>query len=142
MKRCQSRLRAVISELPREQLPLLLVAGLVIGVFPIVGIPTVLCLLASFGLRLNAPALQLLNSVTSPLQWALLLPFGRAGAWICGPQIRSSAMIAHQLGLAALHAVAGWACFCLPLGVLAYLALAVAMRRRRQSWCNSGESPA
>ncbi|HJZ99519.1 MAG TPA: DUF2062 domain-containing protein [Candidatus Solibacter sp.] len=142
MRDWPTRFRAAIAELPPEQVPLLLVVGLVIGVFPIMGIPTVLCLLASLGLRLNTLALQLLNNITSPLQWALLLPFARAGAWICGGRINAGAMFAGKIGVAALHAVAGWLCICVPLGILTYLAVTLAMRRRRQSWCNSVESPA
>jgi len=33
-------------------------------------------------LRLNLPAIQLVNLVVYPLQLALLVPFLRAGAWL------------------------------------------------------------
>ena len=59
------RLRAAMAELPPEQLALVLSLGLVLGVFPIFGLPTLLCLLAALGLRLNVAALQLLNQIAS-----------------------------------------------------------------------------
>jgi hypothetical protein len=134
------RVRASLEELPPEQIPLLLSVGLVLGVFPIMGVPTVLCLLAGLGLRLNLAALQVINNISSPLQLALLLPLARTGAWCCGGTPGSSA--AGRLGIAALHAVAGWACLCVPAGMLLYFVLALSVRRRRLTWSNSLESPA
>src|ERR1700679_4030488 len=78
------RFHAAVRELSPQQVALLVSVGLVLGVFPIVGCPTVLCLLAAFGLRLNPAALQVINNLSSPLQLALLLPLGRAGALLCG----------------------------------------------------------
>jgi len=124
------RFRASVEELSPEEVALLLSVGLVLGVFPVMGCPTVLCLLAAFGLRLNLAALQLLNNVSSPLQLALLLPLERAGACLCGGAA-SGGSAASQLGAAALHAVAGWASICVPLGALLYVILVFAMRRGR-----------
>jgi hypothetical protein len=142
MRRWVSRFRISIGKLSPEQAALLLSIGLVLGVFPIMGCPTILCLFAGFALRLNAPALQLLNSVTSPLQLVLLLPLERIGASLCGGVETNGTSSIGKLGLAAIHASAGWACICLPLGVLLYFLLVCAMRKRRQLWCNGVESPA
>ncbi|HWD00508.1 MAG TPA: DUF2062 domain-containing protein [Candidatus Sulfopaludibacter sp.] len=141
MRTYTARLRASIEALPAEQVALLLVIGLVLGVFPIMGCPTVLCLLAAFGFRLNLPALQLVNNLASPLQLALLLPLHTAGARLCGGA-DAGASAAGKLGWAALHAVAGWAFICVPVGVLTYALVLVAVRRTRHSWCNGSESPA
>jgi hypothetical protein len=89
----------------------------VLGIFPIPGFPTLLCLAAAVGLRLNVTVLQLLNNATGPLQLALLLPLERAGAWCCG---EASTVAPATL---AVHAVVGWACICIPGGVLLYLIL-------------------
>jgi hypothetical protein len=136
------RFRASVESLSPDQVALLISVGLVLGVFPIMGCPTVLCLLAAGGLRLNAVALQLLNSVSSPLQLVLLLPLARAGAWLCRGAAPSAASTAGALGAAALHAVAGWTCICIPLGGLLYAVLVMAMRRRRPPCFNSVKSPA
>lgn len=139
MRQWIARQRAALAELPIAQLPLLLPVGLVLGVFPIAGIPTVLCLLAASILRLNAPALQVLNSVTSPLQLVLLLPLARAGYWLCGEAMSTSGSWTAQAGSAALHAIAGWACICVPLGALLYAGLSFAMRVHQWPQINAGE---
>lgn len=126
-----SRFRASLKGIPAEQVALLLSVGLVLGVFPIMGCPTVLCLLAAFGLRLNLAALQLLNSASSPLQLALLLPLARAGAILCGGAVSSDGSWAGKVGLAALHAVAGWACICVPLSGVLYFSLVFVGRRTK-----------
>jgi hypothetical protein len=130
VKSAARRFVAMVQDLPADQLPLLLSVGLVIGVFPIAGCPTVFCLLAAAGLRLNLPALQVLNNVSSPLQLALLLPLARAGARICRASAPIAAPAAKSLAFAALHAITGWACICVPLGVLLYFALLFLLRSR------------
>lgn len=117
------RLRASILQLPPEQAALLLSVGLVLGVFPIMVIPTFLCLAAAVSLRLNAPALQVLNSATSPLQLALLVPLERVGAWMCRAYPFGGTSLIGKIGMAAAHAVLGWLCVCVPAGVLLYFAL-------------------
>lgn len=130
MKARVRRLRASLTGLPPEQLPLLVSVGLVLGVFPVAGCPTLLCLVAAFGLRLNLPALQVLNNLSSPLQLALLLPLARAGAGICRASAPLAAPTARGLALAALHAIAGWAFICIPLGVFLYFVLAFTIRAK------------
>jgi hypothetical protein len=136
------RFRASLQELSPDQVALLLSVGLVLGVFPIMGCPTVLCLLAAGGLRLNVAALQLLNNISSPLQFALLLPLARAGAWLCGNAAGPSGSLAGKLSAGALHAVVGWTCICIPLGLVLYCVLLVGMRFSRQMWFNNVKSPA
>ena len=54
--------------------------GLAIGVNPLIGTTTVLCLAAAFWLRLNIVASQIANHAMFPVELALLLPFLRLGA--------------------------------------------------------------
>ena len=129
MKSLILRFRASVEDLSPEQLALLLTVGLVLGVFPVMGCPTILCLLAALGLRLNLAALQLLNNMSTPLQLALLLPLARAGTALCGGAASGGVSWTGILGLAALHAVTGWACICVPLGGMLYFTLVFAMRR-------------
>ena len=138
MKGLISRLLITAGDLSPEQIALLLAVGLVLGVFPMMGIPTVLCALAAFGLRLNPVALQLVNNVSSPLQWALLLPLERIGAHL----LSGNPWAAGDLWAAPLRATAGWACICVPLGIPIYFVLLFALRRRPRRWSNRLESPA
>lgn len=67
-----------------EKLAWSLAVGLVVGVAPILGATTGLCFLGALVLRLNLPAMQVANYLIYPLQFALFLPFVRAGEWLLG----------------------------------------------------------
>jgi uncharacterized protein (DUF2062 family) len=56
-----------------------LALGIVLGIFPVIGMTTLLCTVAAFLFRVNLPAIQVANYLVAPLQLALLLPFYRAG---------------------------------------------------------------
>ena len=66
---------------PRK-LALTIALGFALGIFPMIGSTTVLCALFAWVLRLNQPAIQLINYFTYPLQLAFLIPFFKLGAWI------------------------------------------------------------
>jgi len=68
---------------PRD-LTLAVALGVVLGTFPVIGATTLLCVVASFALRLNLPALQSVNWITSPLQLMLLIPFFKLGTALFG----------------------------------------------------------
>src|SRR5262245_6908218 len=116
----------------RDRAALILALGLALGTFPLLGGPTVLCALAAFALRLNFPALQLVNHFSTPLQIALLLPFARLGARIVVCPATSTAPATLRLGIAALQAVTGWFCVAAPFGVVLYFTLAYALRKCRR----------
>ena len=65
-----------------EKIALSIAIGLVVGVFPALGWTTLLCLLVALWLKLNIPAMQLVNYLAYPLQLALLVPFIRAGEFL------------------------------------------------------------
>ena len=62
--------------------------GVVVGVNPIVGTTTLLCLVLAFALRLNIVAVQVANHAMFPFEVALVLPFIRLGTRV----FRTSAM--------------------------------------------------
>ena len=61
-------------------------AGLALGVFPMLGTTTLLCVGAAFAFRLNQPAMQVVNYLAYPLQLALLIPFIRSGERLFGAE--------------------------------------------------------
>ncbi len=61
-----------------------LAVGLALGVIPLFGTSTVLCVGAAFAFRLNQAAIQLANYFAYPLQLLLILPFIRMGERIFG----------------------------------------------------------
>ena len=62
-----------------EKMAMSLALGVALGVFPVLGTTTALCALAALILRLNLPAIQIVNYFVYPLQIALLIPFFRMG---------------------------------------------------------------
>ena len=62
-----------------EKIALSLTLGVALGVFPVLGSTTALCALAALVLRLNLPAIQIVNYFVYPLQLGLLIPFFRLG---------------------------------------------------------------
>jgi uncharacterized protein (DUF2062 family) len=114
--------------------------ALVLGVFPVYGCPTLLCAAAAIVLRLNLPAMQLVNALATPLQLALLIPFHRLGDLLLGgaraadPRVPAGVhsetwRFLDAIWMLAVHAIAGWFCVCAPLGILLYLTLRHAVRR-------------
>jgi len=62
-----------------ERMALSLTLGVVLGIFPVLGTTTVLCAVAAVVLKLNLPAIQIVNYFLYPVQIALLIPFFRLG---------------------------------------------------------------
>jgi uncharacterized protein (DUF2062 family) len=57
-------------------------AGLLIGINPLIGTTTLLCLAAAFSFRLNVVASQMANHAMFPLELVLVVPFIRLGSSI------------------------------------------------------------
>ncbi len=131
-----------------EKIALSVALGVALGVFPVLGSTTALCAVAALVLRLNLPAIQMVNYFVYPLQIALLIPFFRMGEWLFrSPHLPLSvsqiyAMMhanmwdaIRSLWTTAWHAMIAW-CLLAPLFVaIVYAALAPALRRvlRRQT---------
>ena len=138
-KRLLARFRHSITGLPPETIASILAIGLVLGVFPVYGFATIFCAVAAVVFRLNLPAIQAINQICVPLQLALLVPLGRAGERI----LRIGATThpaAWNLADATRNAVVGWCCLCVPLGLVFYVILAFALRRRLRTQINELES--
>ncbi len=67
-----------------EKMTLTITFGILLGTFPILGSTTLLCTIAVFLLRLNLPAIQLVNFLVYPLQIALMVVFFQAGNILWG----------------------------------------------------------
>lgn len=105
-----------------ERLAWSIAAGLVIGINPLLGSTTLLCLAVAAVFRLNIAASQLANHVVYPLQILLVIPFLRAGSGFfhTAPLPLSPARLLHearahplnltrQLWLWESHALVVWA---------------------------------
>ena len=126
-----------------EKIALSIAFGIALGVFPVIGATTLLCAMAAIVLRLNLPAIQLVNYFVYPLQIALLLPFIRFGEFLFrvrDPLPFSITQILQMIATsipnavatlwtATMHAIAAWLLVG-PLAVLvSYAVLAPLLRR-------------
>ncbi|GAB4342708.1 MAG: hypothetical protein OHK0038_22660 [Flammeovirgaceae bacterium] len=67
-----------------HKLALTLALGTVLGNFPVFGMTTFLCTAVAFALKLNLPAIHLVNYLMYPIQLSLVIPFVQIGSWIIG----------------------------------------------------------
>ena len=65
-----------------DKISLSIALGITLGVIPILGSTTLLCFVMAAVLRLNLPAIQLINYLVYPLQLVLLIPFMKMGQWL------------------------------------------------------------
>jgi uncharacterized protein (DUF2062 family) len=124
-----------------EKIALTIALGVSIGVMPVIGSTTMFCTLAAIALRLNLPAILLVNGLVYPLQIALLVPFLRAGAWIFrvdGPKLSIAEIFklvrtdlwhaVATLWIATMHGLVAWLIAgCAATGVI-YLILVALLR--------------
>jgi hypothetical protein len=118
--------------------------GAAIGVIPVLGVSTALCAAAALALRLNMPAMQLVNYLLTPLQLLLIIPQLRFGEWLAGAEpfavtLESGlALLAdgglpavRVLGTAIAHAALGWLVLAPPLALLLHRLLCLVFSRAR-----------
>jgi uncharacterized protein (DUF2062 family) len=130
-----------------EKIALSIALGFVLGVFPVLGSTTALCALAALALRLNLPAIQIINYFVYPLQIVLLIPFFRLGELLFRAphlplsvsQIRAMihanmAEAIHTLWTTIWHAVVVWCVLAPVCAAVMYVSLVPILRRawRRQ----------
>ena len=124
-----------------EKIALSVALGAALGIFPALGWTTALCAIAALALRLNLPAIQVVNYFVYPAQIALLIPFFRLGEKLFGAphlpisilQIR--VMIRGNMGAAirllwttTWHAIVAWCLLAPILVAVVYAILAPTLR--------------
>ncbi|MFZ0135053.1 MAG: DUF2062 domain-containing protein [Desulfobacterales bacterium] len=125
-----------------EKIALGMAVGIVIGIFPVIGSTTLLCTLAAIALRLNLPAVQVVNYLVYPLQIAFLIPFFQFGAWLFNIEplpLSASQLIAmfqadfwgaiRQLWGTTMRAIVAWGLICLPAVTGLYYGLRPLLKR-------------
>ena len=85
--RLKSKSMNIVRSMLREgvsihKIALCLAMGATLGVFPVLGITTLLCTIAALVFRLNLPAIQMVNYLVYPVQLALMAPFYSVGSWL------------------------------------------------------------
>jgi len=129
-----------------EKIALSIALGIALGVTPVLGSTSILCLLTAVMLRLNLPAIQLVNYFAYPLQFALLIPFIRIGEWLFAVEpikislaqilnlIRADVWSAISiLWTTTMHALVAWLALGSLGALLIYMLLAPALRKLARS---------
>jgi uncharacterized protein (DUF2062 family) len=117
-------------------------AGMAIGMNPIIGTTTVLCLAAAIPFRLNVVASQIANHAMFPVELALVIPFIRGGARVFRTQAmplsprlfleaarRTPLALTRQLWMWEWHAFVLWAAVSVVAVPVVALALTPVLRR-------------
>ncbi len=119
-------IRPIVNQLKQgtspEKLSWSVSLGVTLGIFPIMGSTSLVCLIIGYLFRLNQPILHLFKAFTYPLQLALILVYIRLGQQLNGvPLIKfsisqlltqfkeSPAQFARDFGMAALYGIEAWA---------------------------------
>jgi uncharacterized protein (DUF2062 family) len=124
-----------------EKISLSVALGVALGVFPALGSTTALCATAAMVLRLNLPAIQIVNYFVYPVQIALLVPFFRLGEKLFrAPHLPISVLQIHEmihrsawnaiklLWITTWHAIVAWGLIAPVLVGLIYVLLMPVLR--------------
>jgi uncharacterized protein (DUF2062 family) len=116
--------------------------GLLIGINPVIGTTTLLCLAVTFPCRLNVVAVQIANHAMFPFELALVIPFIRLGSWVfhtaampLSPQLFLQAVrtaplaLTRQLWSWEWHAFVLWAAIAVVAAPLIAFSLMPVLRR-------------
>ena len=145
----------VINQLTRgiapKKLAWTIALAVVLGIFPIMGTTTVICLAAGWALQLNQPILLAFKSLVYPLHLALILVFIHVGQRLHGaapllldiPELlvrfrTDPLQFARDFGLAAWHGVVAWLLVAPALAVTVRLALLPVLERAAARYRKEG----
>lgn len=125
-----------------DKIALTLAIGLILGLFPIFGTTSALCVLTALWLKLNQPIIQLVNWFAAPLQLPGIYLFARIGERLTRSppvqfsitglvqQFRASPLqFLQQFGMTGLRAVLAWLLIAPVIAALVYVALLPPLRR-------------
>lgn len=125
-----------------EKIAMSMSTGIVMGLFPIVGITSLLCIVTALFFRLNQALTQLFNWLVYPLQIVLIIPFFRLGSSLFHTEpimVTVRHVIdsyradfwgtIHSLWEITLHAAVAWLVTCIPLGIVLYLIFKPLLRK-------------
>jgi uncharacterized protein (DUF2062 family) len=125
-----------------EKIALTLAIGLVLGLFPIFGTTTALCVLAGLWLKLNQPIMQLVNWAAAPLQLPGIYLFVRIGERLTRAtpvnfsitglvqQFRDAPLqFMQQFGMTGLRAMLAWLLIAPAVALAVYLVVLPPLRR-------------
>lgn len=143
--------------IPPEKIALSVSIGIAIGLFPVIGPTTFLCIFIAWALRINIALLQSVNYLMYPVQIICMIPIFKLGAFLFGREEFSfsvSEMIRMfkdnfsealaSLGWSVLYAIGAWLLMAPVIGIISYYSLLPVLkkiRKRKESKNNKMNSP-
>lgn len=137
-----------------EKLALTIAVGVIIGMSPMFGTTTVLCVLVALCFRLNIAAIQLAHYIAAPLQIILLVPFIQVGGFVFDAdpmpftftQVKDMFMTDILVGFktirySLLMGLIGWLLISIPLSAAVYFATLPLLKKFSPSPVNNEEHP-
>lgn len=129
-----------------DKIALTVTMGVVGGLFPVLGLTTLLCFLLALLLRLNQPIIHVINQLLWPVHLAMIVVYIKIGATLYGAAVMPfdaeevSRLFWHsqrefwaRFGLMGLHATSAWL-LSVPVIIAAiYFPLRPVVRRLAQS---------
>jgi uncharacterized protein (DUF2062 family) len=119
-----------------QKISLTIALGVTLGIFPILGTTTLLCLLVGLWLKLNQPIIQMVNYLVYALQLGLILVFVRVGEFVAHAapvnfsfpvMVRkfheSPREFFREFGMTGVHGIVGWLLVAPFVAVLLYFIL-------------------
>jgi uncharacterized protein (DUF2062 family) len=107
--------------------------GSIMGMFPIFGSTTIICIGLAFLFRLNHAAIQIANYAVYPLQFILLIPFIQIGLFLTGQTISTEELevlidlmttdiwaVLGEVGSILWAGLIGWTLVALPIYSVVY----------------------
>jgi len=130
-----------------EKIALSIAFGSMVGIFPVIGLTSILCGLIGFSFRLNPVAIQVINYAVYPVQILLLVPFVRFGEYLTNsnpfPISPKAIYEMLQIGLletiqyfwnATMHGILGWLVFTLPCFFVIYFISVPIMMKTKEKY--------
>ncbi|MFN4082328.1 MAG: DUF2062 domain-containing protein [Bacteroidia bacterium] len=134
-----------ISGFTPTKLAITISLGIVAGLFPVIGLTSILCLIIGIALKLNIVLLQLTNWLLAPIQLLLIVPFYQIGLFIFGSSSNQTELVVLQNIFKAdfsksfeaivnmeLLAICGWAISTLPIAAVCYVIIGKFAKRKVQ----------
>lgn len=126
-----------------HQLSLAITLGMIVGVFPFIGVTTILLTIVALTLDLNVIIIQLANYVVYPLQLLLYFPFIKMGKFLGNRPAISPAQVFERMkkdwisGIGELWdihlwAILSWALVAIPVSYLIYRILKESIEKIRE----------
>ncbi len=118
------------------QLALTVSLGVTFGLFPFIGVTSILCFVFAFIFRLNVVVIQLVNWIVAPLQLLMLVPFYQLGQFVntffTDTKTKTIEKVAalkesffdyfFNILNSQLSAIIGWAFICIPFALTVHFA--------------------